>query len=172
MSQPSLDEARLRPQATPTLDLEVALPIDEGLAGLPRLFDSEWVWQAFCAQFGTPEEPPQRLRARELLYRLRAERTSPAELLQELLELEMPFELAEATRDFEVTRLELRLAPPPPEPEPFFETPEGKLRVRTLREAFRDIAITEKDLQVGLIGLEMPASQARAFAALEVQRLV
>lgn len=59
----------MRPQATPTLDLEVALPIDEGLAGLPRLFDSEWVWQAFCAQFGTPEEPPQRLRARELLYR-------------------------------------------------------------------------------------------------------
>ena len=95
-----------------------------------------------------------------------------AELLQELLDLEMPRDLAEATVDFEVTRLELRLPPPPPEPEPFFETPEGKLRVRILREAFRDIAITEEDLRTGLVALEMPAPQARAFAALEVQRLI
>lgn len=49
---------------------EVAsLPMDEKLPGLLHLFDSEWVWDAFCAKFGSPEEPPQRIRPRQLLYR-------------------------------------------------------------------------------------------------------
>ena len=55
---------------TPTLKPEVApLPEDAKLPGLLRLFDSEWVWQAYCSQFGTPEEPPQHLRPRQFIYR-------------------------------------------------------------------------------------------------------
>ena len=46
----------------------MALPMDERLPGLDRAFDSGWVWQAFCAKFGVPEEMPQRLRPRHLLY--------------------------------------------------------------------------------------------------------
>lgn len=55
--------------ATPTLTIEVTLPVDEGLPLLPRLFDREWVWQSFCQSFGPPEEVPQRFRLQNLLYR-------------------------------------------------------------------------------------------------------
>lgn len=54
--------------AVPALEPEAALPMDEGLPGLPRLFDREWVWRAFCARSGAPEDPPQRILARQLLY--------------------------------------------------------------------------------------------------------
>lgn len=113
-----------------------------------------------------------RLRIRELIELFRAERLTELELLDELLEIELPRDLAEATVDFEATRRELRQPPPPPGEPPVFETPEGKLDVRTLREAFRDRVITEAQLQTGLIDLEMPPGQARAFVAFEVQRLV
>jgi hypothetical protein len=46
----------------------VTLPADEALPGLGDLFDSAWVWHAFCAQFGTPEEIPQQIRPRHLHY--------------------------------------------------------------------------------------------------------
>jgi hypothetical protein len=42
--------------------------VDEGLPGLLRLFDSEWVWQAFCTQFGPPEETPEKLRLTQFRY--------------------------------------------------------------------------------------------------------
>lgn len=54
--------------AVPALEPQAVLPMDEGLPGLPRLFEREWVWRAFCAQFGAPKEPPRRIRARQLLY--------------------------------------------------------------------------------------------------------
>ena len=59
----------VRAQDAPVLEPEAALPADEGLPGLPRLFDREWVWQTFCAQFGVPEDPPKRILARQILYR-------------------------------------------------------------------------------------------------------
>lgn len=59
----------MRSSETPALEPEVALPADEGLPGLLRLFDSAWVWQTYCDAFGAPEEPPQRLRPRQLSYR-------------------------------------------------------------------------------------------------------
>ena len=43
--------------------------MDIGLPGLPRVFDNEWVWQAFCNQFGEPDEKPKRIRPRQFRYR-------------------------------------------------------------------------------------------------------
>ena len=43
-------------------------PADGGLPDLRRLFDPEWVWQAFCERFGRPEERPHRLRLKHFLY--------------------------------------------------------------------------------------------------------
>ena len=43
--------------------------MDEGLPDLSRLFDAEWVWGAFCQQFGPPEETPERLRLQQFLHR-------------------------------------------------------------------------------------------------------
>ena len=69
MSTVSLGEART-PLATPALDSQVPPPIaDEALPELPRLFDAEWVWGAFCRQFGEPEETPERLRLQQFLHR-------------------------------------------------------------------------------------------------------
>ena len=60
----------MRSLAVPTLGAEISPPLtDEGLPGLPSLFDSEWVWRAFCSEFGPPEETPDRLRVRHFLYR-------------------------------------------------------------------------------------------------------
>ena len=47
----------------------MTLPVDEGLPGLPLLFDGSWVWQTFCNQFGEPEEPPHNIRAIQISYR-------------------------------------------------------------------------------------------------------
>lgn len=46
-----------------------AAPVDRALPGLDRLFDAEWVWQAFCDRFGWPEETPDRLRLKHFQYR-------------------------------------------------------------------------------------------------------
>ncbi len=54
---------------TPPLGPKVTLPEDEGLPGLSSLFDQEWVWQAFCAELGTPAETPNHIRPRHLRYR-------------------------------------------------------------------------------------------------------
>ena len=43
--------------------------MDKALPGLGRLFDTEWVWDAFCKQFGAPEETPDRLRLQHFIYR-------------------------------------------------------------------------------------------------------
>ena len=43
--------------------------MDIGHPGLPDLFRSRWVWEAFRREFGEPEEAPQRVRALHLSYR-------------------------------------------------------------------------------------------------------
>ena len=59
----------MSPTSAPPLKPEVTLPLDTGLPGLLRLFDGEWVWQAFCNEFGEPDERPTRIRPRQLRYR-------------------------------------------------------------------------------------------------------
>ena len=72
MALHTLEETQVGPMSAPPLEPEVALPVDEGLPGFLRLFDNEWVWQAFCEQFGTPEELPQRIRPNWISYQLGA----------------------------------------------------------------------------------------------------
>ena len=54
--------------SAPPLDPEMSLPADDRLAGLPHLFDNQWVWEAFCTHFGAPEETPRRIRPRQIRY--------------------------------------------------------------------------------------------------------
>ena len=54
--------------AAPPLHPQVFLPADEVLPDFSRLFDHEWVWQAYCSQFGEPDERPDRIRIRQLSY--------------------------------------------------------------------------------------------------------
>ncbi len=112
------------------------------------------------------------LRIRELIMLYQAERINDAELLNGLLELEMPRDQAEASVDYERTRLENRFPPPPVEPLPYYETPAGKVDVLTLREAFRDEAITEDELYTYLLKLEMPETLARSITRYEIQRAI
>ena len=52
----------------PPLAPQVVFPEDQGLPEFSHLFDGEWVWRAYCSWLGPPEEPPQRLRLRQLSY--------------------------------------------------------------------------------------------------------
>ena len=69
------------PASAPPLEPEVTLPADKGLPGLLNLFDNEWVWQAFCNQFGEPNERPKSIRPRQFQYQpgMRARVTYVAE---------------------------------------------------------------------------------------------
>ena len=54
--------------STPTLEPVVTLPVDDGLPGLPSLFDTKWVWREYRDQFGEPESPPERIRPQQIRY--------------------------------------------------------------------------------------------------------
>ena len=58
--------------APTTLSLypEVAFPDDPGLAELPKLFDSEWIWRTYRCQFGRPGTNPDRIRIRQFAHSL------------------------------------------------------------------------------------------------------
>ena len=58
--------------APTTLSLypEVAFPDDPGLANLPKLFDSEWIWRTYRCQFGRPGTNPDRIRIRQFAHSL------------------------------------------------------------------------------------------------------
>ena len=47
---------------------EVSFPEDPGLDDLPQLFDSEWIWRAYCCQFGKPNTDPDRIRIRQFSH--------------------------------------------------------------------------------------------------------
>ena len=49
---------------------EVAFPEDPGLDDLPRLFNAEWVWRAYCRQFGRPSADPSLIRVRQFAHSL------------------------------------------------------------------------------------------------------
>ena len=49
---------------------EVAFPDDPGLEDLPKLFDAEWIWRAYCRQYGRPDVAPYRLRVRQFAHSL------------------------------------------------------------------------------------------------------
>ena len=48
----------------------VAFPEDPGLDDLPRLFDPDWVWQAFVGEYGRPGTDPHRIRIRQFAHSL------------------------------------------------------------------------------------------------------
>ena len=52
----------------PPLKPVPALPADNRLPGISLLFDNGWVWQAFCQNFGVPDEPPKRIRPSQIRY--------------------------------------------------------------------------------------------------------
>ncbi len=56
--------------ATVPLYPEIGFPEDPGLGDLPRLFDSEWIWRAYCRQFGRPCTDPSRIRIRQFAHNL------------------------------------------------------------------------------------------------------
>ena len=49
---------------------EVAFPDDPGLEDLPKLFDSEWIWEAYRCRFGRPSTDPHRIRVRQFAHSL------------------------------------------------------------------------------------------------------
>lgn len=49
---------------------QVDFPDDPDLRELPRLFDAEWLWRAYCRQFGKPETNPCRMRIRQFSHSL------------------------------------------------------------------------------------------------------
>ena len=53
----------------PPIKPQIALPADERMPEFLRLFDIEWVWQAYRAEFGEPEESPRCIRAIQLNYK-------------------------------------------------------------------------------------------------------
>ena len=79
--------------APPPLSPAVTLPEDAELAGFSDLFDREWLWGAYCTWFGQPEDPPHRLRQRQLSYnpRRRAIVTCAAEWLHDEFIRQEPF---------------------------------------------------------------------------------
>ena len=46
----------------------VEFPGDPGLSGASRLFDGEWVWQAYCDEFGRPEIDAHQIRVRHFSH--------------------------------------------------------------------------------------------------------
>ena len=55
-----------RPETKPPA---APVPTDEGLPGLASLLDAGRAWDRYLATFGRPEEPPERLRATQFIYR-------------------------------------------------------------------------------------------------------
>lgn len=53
-----------------SLSPRVAFPEDPGLTDLPNLFDSEWIWRAYCRRFGRPGTDPDRIRIRQFAHSL------------------------------------------------------------------------------------------------------
>ena len=49
---------------------EVAFPPDPGLVDLPKLFDAEWIWQAYLRRYGRPGIDPHRIRVRQFAHSL------------------------------------------------------------------------------------------------------
>ena len=47
---------------------KVSFPEDPALSDLPYLFDPEWVWRAYCRQFGRLESDPWRIRIRQFSH--------------------------------------------------------------------------------------------------------
>ena len=90
---------------TLSLHPEVAFPEDPGLADLPRLFESEWVWQAYLRQYGKPSADPHCIRIRQFAHSLgrvalvsyevewRAEEYIPSQHLAIKIERDKPVEL-------------------------------------------------------------------------------
>ena len=56
--------------ARPILIPQVNFPKDPRLVELPRLFDPEWIWEAYCRQFGRPDTFPYRIRIRQFAHSL------------------------------------------------------------------------------------------------------
>ena len=65
----AIREIGLSSQAVPLAPL-VSFPEDSALSELPRLFDAEWLWQAYCQEFGIPGAIPQRIRIRQFTHSL------------------------------------------------------------------------------------------------------
>ena len=89
-----------------------------------------------------------------------------------LRELEMPEELVLATADLEEFRLEHPLEVPEAPGGAFWQTDEGKIRVRTVRQLFRGDQLDADRLRASLEELEMPATVALAITEFELARRV
>lgn len=51
-------------------DAGVTFPSDPGLAEVPALLEMDWVWQAYCREFGTPVLQPARIRVHQFVHSL------------------------------------------------------------------------------------------------------
>lgn len=100
----------------------------------------------------------------------RSQAISSLELLIRLSGLELPEDLALATQDLEEFRLARSIQLPDVAEIPFWETDEGKIRVRTAREAFRNALIDADRLLRELLILDVPDNIADALTAFEVTR--
>ena len=126
-----------------------------------------------------PPEVPQykteagrfRFQAAQLLY-YPAKLITRGELIDSLERLETGSDLADAIADYLDVKWLLKPPPPVEPPEPMYLTPVGKVRHKTLIEAFRKQAITDYDLRSGLVALQMDEDLAKAIVMYEGIRLL
>jgi len=104
------------------------------------------------------------------LERFAAGAIAAAELRVQFRELEMPAELVEAKADLAAFRLAVRAAAPEVPEIPMWETDEGKIRMRTVREAYRQLLIDAEEHHQLLRDLEVPENIAAALTEFEVVR--
>ena len=112
-----------------------------------------------------------RFQAAQLLY-YPARILTREELVDSLVRLETGTDLAEAIADFLDVKWLLKPPPPVEPPEPMYLTPVGKVRHKTLIEAFRKAAISEYDLKSGLVALQMTQELAEAIVLYEGIRML
>ncbi len=65
-----LEEASRSTSPAIPLRPEVSFPIDPQLSELPGLFDSDWIWRAYCREFGRPKVDPKDIRIRQFAHRV------------------------------------------------------------------------------------------------------
>lgn len=72
-NSPYLQQAVKGDDSLPTtvsLYPQVDFPEDPGLRELPQLFDADWLWRAYCQQFGKPGTDPRQMRIRQFSHSL------------------------------------------------------------------------------------------------------
>jgi len=96
---------------------------------------------------------------------------TPAEYYQTLLDLEMTESMATAIVEYEALRLAVPLVPTPPPAAPYYQTEEGRARLRLETERFRRAETTSGLFLAALVEMGMTEEQASFIVEYEELRL-